>query len=254
MTDNITPDILFSRHYLLPEIGQDGQARLLRSHAAVVGVGAVGSRIVELLARTGVGRLTLIDYDVVEYSNLPRQTLYTWSDAVESTPKAEAARRQINTIMPTCQVFPHVVKLEDSNIDSILKGVDIVADGTDDIHTRYRINDWCIKNQVPWVYAGAVGTKASVFPVISQNACLRCAFPNPPEKQDLPTAADVGVLAAATAIAGARSSTLVLRILLNDMPDPLWENWDVWFGTKASLTIDQLRKAHGNTVCPVCSG
>jgi len=234
-------DDLFSRHHLLPEIGHRGQAILLRSHVTVVGVGAVGSRIAELLCRSGVGRLTLIDSDFVEFSNLPRQTLYTWIDAERRIPKAEAARRQLNTIMPTCQVFPHVKELKTRNVDRLLRGADVVADGTDNIETRYLINDWCVENDVPWVYAGAVGMRASVFPVLDKAGCLRCAFPEPPPTEALPTASQAGVLAATTAIAASRASTLVLRILLGDLPDPIWETWDIWNGTISRLSLDDLK-------------
>ncbi len=244
-------DDIFSRHYLLPEIGRDGQAKLLRSHVAVVGVGAVGSRISELLCRAGVGTLSLMDDDVVEFSNLPRQTLYTWLDAENSIAKPEAARRQLNTIMPTCRIFPRVKRLDTETINDLLVGVDIVADGTDDIETRYLINDWCVQHGIPWVYAGAVGTKASVFPVTGKGACLRCAFPDPPSGESVPTANDIGVIAAATAIAAARSSTLVLRFLLGDIPESVFETFDVWSGEWSSLSIENLRIAHGKP-CPIC--
>ena len=236
-------DNLFSRHHLLPEIGRDGQAVLLRSHVVVVGVGAVGSRIAELLCRAGVGRLTLIDRDIVEFSNLPRQTLYTWLDAEQAIPKVEAARRQLNCIIPTCQVYPQVVELSEDNVDSLLAGADAVADGTDNIETRYIIDDWCTGNGIPWVYAGAVGMKASVFPVLGKDKCLRSAFPDPPPVDSLPTATQAGVFAATTAIAASRASTLILRILLGDPPDSVWETWDVWNGTISRLSLDDLKKA-----------
>ncbi len=251
MSDS-TPADIFSRHHLLPEIGRDGQAVLLRSHVVVVGLGAVGSRIAELLCRVGMGRLTLIDDDSVDFTNLTRQTLYTWADAENSMPKVEAARRALNCIMPTCQVFPHVVRLDDGNADSYLGGAEIVADGTDDIDTRYLVNDWCLANGIPWVYAGAVGVKASVFPILGKGRCLRCAFPYPPDRESLPKAADAGVLGAATSIAGSRASTLVIRILLGDLPDSVWETWDVWQGTISRIPLDDLRKSHGRTPCPIC--
>lgn len=246
------PEDLFLRHYILPEIGRDGQAILLSSHVAIVGVGAVGSRTAEFLCRTGIGRLTLIDFDRVEFSNLSRQTLYTWEEAEKGVPKAEAARRHLNRIIPTAQVFPVNEKLNEENIREILKGADVVADGTDNIDTRYLINDYCREARKPWVYAGAVATKASVFPVLPGSACLRCAFPEPPPKSALPIAADAGILAASTSIAGARASTLILRILLNDRPEQYWETWDIWSGTVSRLSIDDLKKAGGNQKCPLC--
>jgi molybdopterin/thiamine biosynthesis adenylyltransferase len=251
-TSNNRPEDLFSRHYILPEIGKNGQAVLLRSHVAIVGVGAVGSRTAEFLCRTGIGRLTLIDFDCVEFSNLARQTLYTWGEAEKCVPKVEAARRHLNQIIPTCQVFPVNEKLTSENISSLLKSSDVIADGTDNIGTRYLINDYCHQTRKPWVYAGAVATKASVFPILPDGACLRCAFPEPPPKSALPIAADAGILAASTSIAAARASTLILRILLNDKPDQFWETWDIWTGSVSRLSIANLKKAGGNKKCPLC--
>jgi adenylyltransferase/sulfurtransferase len=226
---------------------------LLRSHVAVVGVGAVGGRTAELLCRAGVGRLTIIDKDIVQFSNLHRQTLYTWPDAESGLKKAEAFRRHLNEIMPTCQVFPKCAELTSSSVDELLAGVDIVADGTDNFETRFAINDWCIAKGVPWIYAGAVGTKASTFPVLGPGRCLRCLFPEPPSKESLPTADNIGVLGAATAMAAAQSSALVLRVLLNDRPDPVFMTRDVWSGAQSSMTVEQIRSSHGNIPCPICS-
>jgi len=252
MADEIFDEI-YSRHYLLPEIGREGQARLLRSHVGVVGVGAVGGRTAEILVRAGIGRVTLIDSDIVELSNLQRQTLYTWNDAEKAIAKPEAARRHLNEIIPTCQIFPKHERLTEENVGELLRGMDIVADGTDNIETRYIVNDWCVKNNVPWIYAGAVGTKTSIFPVLGKNGCLRCTLPIPPEKDALPTANDVGVLAAVTAIAGARSSTLILRILTGDRPEAVWETYDVWRGTHSGMSLETLRKHHGVEKCELCS-
>jgi len=249
MTDKQpTQDDVFSRHHILPEIGRTGQAFLLRAHVAIVGVGAVGSRTAEILARAGIGRITLIDSDVVEYSNLQRQTLYTWDDARLGNPKAEAARRHLNRIMPTCQVYPHSVRLDETNIDEILPGAHIVADGTDNIETRYLVNDWCVRNRIPWVYAGAVGTKSSVYPVLNGYPCLRCLFPVQPDRADLPTADDSGVIAAATAVSAARLSSLVMRIIINDLPEPVLETWDVWNGTVSSVHALKIAESR----CEVC--
>jgi molybdopterin-synthase adenylyltransferase len=243
---------VFSRQILVPQIGSSGQHALECAHAAVVGVGAVGSRIAELLCRAGVGRLTLIDRDYVEFSNLPRQTLYTWSDAEQTLWKSEAARRHLNGIMPKCCVYPKHASLGVTNVDNLLSSVDIIADGTDNVETRYIVNDWCIAHGIPWVYAGAVGTKASVFPVLGKGRCLRCVFPEPPRLEDVPTCDPEGVLGTATALAAAQSATLVLRIILGDLPEPLWRTWDIWTGEYSSITIESLVKANGNLVCPVC--
>jgi molybdopterin-synthase adenylyltransferase len=249
--DNSTFNTLFSRQILLPEIGAEGQAILACAHVAVVGVGAVGSRVAELLCRSGVGRLTIIDRDFVELSNLPRQTLYTWSDAQSSIAKVEAARRHLNQIMPTCCVYPKHASLSEVNVSELLRSMTVVADGTDNMETRYVINDWCVANDIPWVYAGAVGTRASVFPILGQGRCLRCVFPDPPRLEDVPTCDPAGVLGSATAIAAANSATTAIRIILGDYPESLWRTWDVWSGECSSIHIDKLKSSVSHP-CPLC--
>jgi len=251
MSDKILDEI-FSRHYLLPELGREKQAMLLRSHVAIVGVGAVGGRTAEILVRAGIGTLTIIDSDIVEFSNLQRQTLYTWGDAEKRTEKPETFRRRLNEIMPTCRIFPKYARLTEENVGGLFKGADIVADGTDNIKTRYIVNDWCVRNGVPYIYAGAVGTRASIFPVLGKHGCLRCVLPVPPDPSALPTAGDVGIIAAAPAVAAARSSTLVLRLLTGDIPEPRWETYDVWHGTHSSMSLEMLKKHHGSEKCELC--
>lgn len=243
---------VFSRQYLLEQIGRAGQHMLLISHAAVVGAGAVGARIAELLVRSGVGRLTIIDRDFVDFSNLTRQALYTWKDAENAIPKAEAARRRLIEIMPTCQVFPRIIDLNPDNIHFILKGADIICDGTDNMETRYLINDWCISENVPWVYSGAVGVEGSTFPVLGRHGCLRCIFPNPPPSGTLPTCDVSGVLGTATSLTASHAATLAIRIILNDLPDPVLTTWNAWNGTQSSISLKKLKKVSGSQ-CRLCN-
>ncbi|MFH1676574.1 MAG: HesA/MoeB/ThiF family protein [bacterium] len=247
-----TTDDIFSRQILLREIGRDGQMVLFQSRVAIVGAGAVGGAIAELLARAGVGTITIIDHDIVVFSNLPRQTLFTWQDAECKLFKAEAARRHLNEIMPTCRVFPIVESLAPDNVGSILRGADIVADGTDNIETRFVINDWCVTNGIPWVYAGAAGTRTSVYPVLGKNRCLRCLFPDTPSAEALPTCREIGVLGSAATLAASLSSTLVLRILLNDTPESEFLTADVWTQEFSRISIEKMRLANGNRPCPLC--
>ena len=249
--ENPAPESLFSRQLLLPQIGRGGQHALSCAHVAIVGLGAVGSRTAELLCRAGVGRLTLIDRDFVEFSNLPRQTLYTWSDAEQTMPKVEAARRHLNRIMPGCSVFPRHASLGETNVGELLGGAQVVADGTDNLETRYIVNDWCVSNAVPWVYAGAVGTRASVFPVLGSGACLQCFFPDQPRPEDVPGCDPEGVLGTAAALAAAQSATLVIRIIVGDPPDPVWRTWDVWTGEQSSIDVRKLKASRGRA-CPLC--
>jgi molybdopterin/thiamine biosynthesis adenylyltransferase len=162
-------------------IGPEGQQRLLHAHVAVVGTGATGAAAAGLLARAGVGTLTLIDRDFVEESNLQRQVLFDEADARESLPKAEAARRKIAAFNSQVHVRAHVADLVPGNIHDLLAGAEIVLDATDNFETRYLLNDFAIEQGKPWIYAAAVGAYAVTMNIVpGDTACLACIFPAPP--------------------------------------------------------------------------
>ena len=135
----------YSRQILFSPIGENGQQRLIDAHAVVVGCGALGSFHVAALARAGVGRITIIDRDYVEASNLQRQLLFEEADAEQALPKAEAARRAVARINSAIRVDAHVTDLAPRNIEELLEDADIVLDGTDNFETRYLVNDFCIR-------------------------------------------------------------------------------------------------------------
>jgi adenylyltransferase/sulfurtransferase len=176
----------FSRQVLFPGVGLEGQGRIERAHVAVVGVGATGAAAASLLARAGVGTLTLIDRDFVEESNLQRQVLFDEADARDSLPKAEAARRKIAGFNSEIQIRAHVADLVPGNIHSLLEGADILLDATDNFETRYLLNDYAVEQKKPWIYAAAVGSYAVTMNILPGNivqgetACLACIFPEPP--------------------------------------------------------------------------
>jgi adenylyltransferase/sulfurtransferase len=148
---------------------------------AVVGVGATGAAAASLLARAGVGTLTLIDRDFVEESNLQRQVLFDEADARDSLPKSEAARRKIAAFNSEIQVRAHVADIVPANVHELLRGSDIVLDATDNFETRYLINDYAIEQSKPWIYAAAVGSYAVTMNILpGETACLACIFPEPP--------------------------------------------------------------------------
>lgn len=171
----------YSRQVLFAGIGADGQERLARTHVALVGVGATGAAAAGLLARAGVGRLTLIDRDFVEESNLQRQVLFDEADARESLPKAEAARRKIAQFNSDIAVHAHVADLTPGNIHELLQGADLVLDATDNFETRYLLNDYAVEQNKPWIYAAAVGAYAVTMNILpGETACLACIFPEAP--------------------------------------------------------------------------
>src|SRR3989442_11671821 len=144
-------DERYSRQVRFAGIGQEGQRRLLESNVAIVGCGATGSALASLLARSGVGRLRIIDRDYVESSNLQRQTLFDEADAAESLPKAIAACRKIAGFNSQIVVEPQVADLVPANIEALFDGMRLILDGTDNFETRYLINDFAVKTSLPWI-------------------------------------------------------------------------------------------------------
>src|SRR5271170_3437633 len=147
----------YSRQVLFAGIGIEGQRKLASAHIAIVGCGATGAAAASLLARAGVGVITLIDRDFVEESNLQRQVLFDEADALAALPKAEAARRKISLFNRAVDVHANVADLVPGNIHELLRGAKLVLDGTDNFETRYLINDYAVDQNVPWIYAAALG-------------------------------------------------------------------------------------------------
>jgi adenylyltransferase/sulfurtransferase len=171
----------YSRQVLFAGIGPQGQERIEQAHVAVVGVGATGAAAAGLLARAGVGTLTLIDRDFVEESNLQRQVLFDEADARDSLPKAEAARRKIAGFNSEVRVEAQIADLVPGNIHELLAGADIILDATDNFETRYLLNDYAVQQKKPWIYAAAVGSYAVTMNIVpGETACLACIFPEPP--------------------------------------------------------------------------
>ena len=203
----------YSRQVLFPGIGVEGQQRLLAAHVAVVGCGATGSAIAVLLARAGVGRLRIIDRDYVEPSNLQRQSLFDEADAAESLPKAVAACRKIAAFNSQIVAEPQVSDLRPENAEDLLGGAQLLLDGTDNFETRYLINDFAVKNSIPWIYTAAVGSYAITMNVIpGRTACLTCIFPEGP-RGALETCETSGILNSAVNFAASVAATESLKIL-----------------------------------------
>lgn len=203
----------YSRQILFPEIGEAGQERLLAAHAAIVGCGALGAFQAGALARAGVGRLTLIDRDFVETSNLQRQWLYEEEDAARGIPKAVAAEQRLARINSGVVVRGVVADLTPENAADLLGAADLILDGTDNFETRYLINDFAVSRAVPWIYGGAMGSYGVVLPVLpGRTACFRCLYPNPPGGAQ-PTCETAGVLNAITSAVASLQVAAALRIL-----------------------------------------
>ena len=240
----------YARQRFLPEIGDEGQERLTRSHAVIVGCGALGSVQAELLARAGVGRLTVIDRDFVERANLQRQVLFTDEDAEAATPKAVAGERALSAINPEIRIRGVVDDLHAGTAEDLLAGADVVCDGTDNFETRYLVNDWAVRENVPWVYAGVIGTGGLVMPIVPrETACLACVFETPPPAGSLPTCETAGVLGpVAVVIAGIQTvETIKLLVGARDLLLPGLLRYDGWEGSFTKIATGGPRSG-----CPAC--
>ncbi|MCK6444806.1 MAG: ThiF family adenylyltransferase [Planctomycetes bacterium] len=207
----------FDRQQRFVGIGHDGQARLSAAQVLVVGCGALGGSLAQQLVRIGVGRLVLVDRDVVEWTNLPRQVLFTEAHAGAGAPKALAAAESLAAIGGPTRIDARSAHVDGDNLDELARGADLVLDGTDNLATRYLLNDWCVKHSVPWIYAGVVGASGLVLPVLpGRGACLACLFPEPPPAEHLPTCDTAGVVLPAVQAVTALQAGLAMRWLASD--------------------------------------
>jgi molybdopterin/thiamine biosynthesis adenylyltransferase len=233
----------YSRQILFKGIGGGGQERLRAARVAIVGCGATGSAVASLLARAGVGTLRIIDRDYVEPSNLQRQSLFDEADAAESVPKAIAATRKIAEFNSQIVAEPHVADLTPENIGSLLNDTHLILDGTDNFETRYLVNDYAVKNTVPWIYAAAVGSYAATLNILpGQTACLACIFPDVPIGT-VETCETSGILGSAVNLVAAIEAAETIKILVGaeDKLRRTLLSFDVWLNDHAEIAASKPR-------------
>lgn len=239
----------YSRQVLYPGIGERGQEKLGRAHVALVGCGATGAAAASLLARAGVGALTLIDRDFVEESNLQRQVLFDEADAAQSLPKAEAARRKIALFNSEITVSAHVADLVPANIHELLHGADLILDATDNFETRYLINDYAIEQNKPWIYAAAIGAYAVTMNILpGETACLACIFPQPPGGT-VETCDTAGILNTAVNLAASIEATEAIKLIVGAKQQLRRSllSFDLWTNERSEVST-----AHPRLDCEVC--
>jgi molybdopterin/thiamine biosynthesis adenylyltransferase len=211
---SMDPEERYSRQVLFPGIGREGQQRLAIARVILVGCGAIGSALASLLARAGVGTIRIIDRDYVEPSNLQRQSLFDEADAAQSLPKAIAAARKIAAFNSEIVIEPVVADLVPANVESLLDGMQLVLDGTDNFETRYLINDFAVRTSVPWIYTAAVGSYGITLNVLpGKTACLACLFPDQP-RAAFETCETAGILNSAVNLAASISATEAIKLLV----------------------------------------
>jgi adenylyltransferase/sulfurtransferase len=245
-------DDRFDRQVRFAPLGRAGQEHLEASRALLVGCGALGGVLAQSLVRAGIGALVLADRDVVEPSNLPRQVLFDERHAREGTPKALAAAETLARAGGPTRLLPEVVHVDVANLAALARGAALVLDGTDNLATRYLLNDFCVERGLPWIYAGVVGGAGLVLPVLpGRGACLRCVFPEPAPAGALPTCDSAGVILPAVGAVASLAAGLALRVLAGERAlaglEPALIEVDAWHGGVRRLAAPQ------DPDCPCCA-
>jgi molybdopterin/thiamine biosynthesis adenylyltransferase/rhodanese-related sulfurtransferase len=238
----------YRRHLIIPEVGEEGQAKLLKARVLLMGAGGLGSPAALYLAAAGVGVLGIIDMDVVDLSNLQRQVIHRHAQV--GRPKTESAREAIEALNPDVKVIPFQERLTSKNVLSILEGFDMVIDGGDNFPTRYLLNDACVVQGLPNVHGSIFRFEGQVTTFIpKQGPCYRCLYPQPPPPEMAPSCAEAGVLGVLPGIVGLFQANEAIKLILQK-GDPL---------VGRLLTFDALStrfvelKLRRDPACPVCA-
>ncbi len=242
----------FVRQERFSPLGSDGGAHLRGSTALICGCGALGSMIAERLARAGVGTLRIVDRDWVELSNLPRQTLFTEQDAILGRPKAIAAADALAAIDSRLKIEPFVADVTCDNIGELAAGCDVIVDGTDNFETRFLVNDYSLKFNVPWVHGGCLGASGQVMTIVpGQTACFRCLVRDMPQRESIETCDSAGVLGPAVGIIACWQAAEALKILAGHV-DAVCQDLlviDSWNTSCRTISLASLRTKQ---ICPAC--
>ena len=258
----------YHRQMLLAGFGEAGQRKLGDATAVVLGCGALGTVVADMLARAGVGRLVLVDRDFVELTNLQRQVLFDERDIADALPKAEAAKRKLERVNSQIEVTAVVDDLNAANVERLVEGADVLLDGVDNFETRYVANDAAVKLGIPYIYGGAVGTVGTAFAILPHSSdgsslweraeggngatpCLRCLFEEAPPPGSGATCDTVGVIGAAPAIVANFEAAEALKILTGnyDRVCPTMLSFDLWSNTFKQFKV---ARAYDDGDCPCC--
>ena len=246
----LSPDEVrrYSRHLLLPEVGSAGQRALRRARVLLVGTGGLGAPAALYLAAAGVGTIGLVDFDVVDLSNLQRQVLFTTPDV--GAPKVAVARERLERLNPGTTVVPHELRLDASNALDVIGGYDVVLDATDNFPTRYLVNDGCVLLSKPYVYGSIYRFEGqvSVFDA-RRGPCYRCLFPEPPPPDLVPSCAEGGVLGVLPGVIGTLQATEAIKLVLG-LGEPLVGRLLMY--DAAAMEFRELHLAK-NPDCVLCS-
>lgn len=238
----------FSRHIRLPYFGAEGQAKISRARVFVVGAGGLGSPVATYLVAAGIGTLGLIDSDIVEISNLPRQILHHPGTVNEL--KTASAEKRLNQINPDIKLNIFSERLKADNILGIIKNYDLVVDGSDNFATKFLLNDACVMQGIPLIHAGVLRYGGQVTTILPhKSACYRCIFPEPPPANSVPTCQEAGILNTVAGIIGLIQATEVIKLIVG-AGKPLANKLMVFDALEMSFRTIEIQQ---NKNCPVCS-
>ena len=248
-----TPDLSqdeikrYSRHLIMPEVGRDGQRRLKASSVLCIGAGGLGSPAAMYLAAAGVGRIGIVDFDVVDFSNLQRQLLHSTGDVGRS--KLQSAKDRLHGLNPHVQIDTYETALSSENALTLFEPYDVILDGTDNFPTRYLVNDACVLSGKPNAYGSIFRCEgqASVF-AVKGGPCYRCLYPEPPPPGLVPSCAEGGVLGVLPGIIGVIQATEAIKLMLG-IGEPLIGRFLIYDALKMKFRELKLRK---DPECPVC--
>lgn len=246
--DNVIASGRYSRQILFKPIGREGQKKLGGSTVVIIGCGALGTVIADRLVRAGVGAIEIVDRDFVELDNLQRQALFTEEHVNLHLPKAVAARSALKAANSEVEVEPVVCDVTAGNVEQLIAGCDIVMDATDNLETRFLMNDACLKVGIPWIHGAAVGSCGQEMPIIpGVTACYRCLIPEPPAAP-LQGCDVLGLLNTVTGIIADIQSTHAIQVLTGShVPDSLLTIIDIWENEFERFVVDRVPD------CPACA-
>ncbi len=239
----------YARQISFKPFGVEGQQRLVKSSALIVGVGGLGSWAAELLVRAGVGHIRLADDDCVEITNIHRQSLFTEKDSSERSLKVTAAAEHLREINSSCNIEPVFTRMDRLTAGKLVEGMDVIVDGTDNFPARFILNDCAVKNSKPWVFAGVLGSEAQMMTIIpGKTPCLRCLLGQVPSCSGQ-SCREVGVLGPAVAAVAAFEASEALKILSGniDRANPNLVVFDFWSNIIEQVNVSKLR-----TDCTCC--
>lgn len=239
----------YSRQVLFLPIGKDGQEKISTKHVLIIGAGALGSANAEALVRAGIGQLTIVDRDYVEWSNLQRQQLYTEQDAEKRLPKAIAAKNRLTSINSSVSIEAVVADASVLELEKWAQKADLIIDGTDNFETRMMINDIAQKYKVPWIYGACVGSYGVSYTIIPEKTpCLSCLLETVPLGGV--TCDTAGIIGPAVNMVAANQITEALKILVGDLESLRNKlvSFDLWKNQHRTIKVDKLKKED----CPSC--